>query len=268
MDTFAEALRKLTADNLARFPSIEYDVEAEIELYRELAKKVEPYVGDTFTYVNKAYKDGKRILVEGANATMLDVDWGTYPYVTSSNPSIGGVISGLGLAPNKYNAIIGVAKAYTTRVGSGPYPTEILGDLAEDLRSVGREYGTTTGRPRRIGWLDVVALRFACDINGVTHINLTKLDVLDGLNEIKIGIAYKIDGQVLDSVPSTVDELEKVVVEYETLPGWKEDISGVRLWEDLPEKARDYVKRVDELTGVKTKWIGVGPGRDAIVVQP
>mmetsp|Transcript_33305 Transcript_33305/g.78984 ORF Transcript_33305/g.78984 Transcript_33305/m.78984 type:complete len:505 (+) Transcript_33305:84-1598(+) len=266
--TFEAAFRKLADDNLKRFPSIEYDVESEIENYKGYAERIKPFVSDTVEYVNQAYADGKRILVEGANATMLDVDFGTYPFVTSSNPSIGGVVSGLGLAPNKYDAVIGVAKAYTTRVGSGPYPTEIHGDLAEALREYGHEYGTTTGRPRRIGWLDIVALRFACSINGITHMNITKLDVLDKLPEIKIGVGYRIDGQVVNSVPSCVEDLEKVEVVYETLPGWEQDISTARTWEELPENARRYVERVDELTGVKTVWIGVGPGRDAIVIQP
>jgi len=268
MEAFETSFRVLVDDLKKRFPDIEVDVDAELAVYKELSEKVKPYMGDTFSYINKAYDNGKRILVEGANATMLDLDWGTYPFVTSSNPSIGGVISGLGLAPNKFNAIIGVAKAYTTRVGSGPYPTEIFGDLAEDLRSQGFEYGTTTGRPRRIGWLDIVALRYACILNGITHINLTKLDVLDKQKEIKIGIAYKIDGEVYDTIPSCVEDVAKVEVVYETLPGWEQDISKIRNWDDLPENAKKYVQRVDELTGVKSTWIGVGPGRDAIVMQP
>eukprot|EP01023_Acetabularia_acetabulum_P011117 TRINITY_DN1507_c1_g2_i1.p3 TRINITY_DN1507_c1_g2~~TRINITY_DN1507_c1_g2_i1.p3 ORF type:complete len:203 (+),score=33.20 TRINITY_DN1507_c1_g2_i1:893-1501(+) len=200
---------------------------------------------------------------------MLDIDFGTYPFVTSSNPSIGGCIAGLGLAPSKLQSLIGVVKAYTTRVGAGPYPTEIFGDLADLLRSVGAEYGTTTGRPRRVGWLDAVALKYVNRINGFTHFNITKLDVLSGIDELKIGVAYiSPDGQTLTSVPASLSLLEKCDVKYETVPGWKEDISKVRNWQDLPENARKYVQKIEELVGVYCRWIGVGPERDAIVIKP
>ena len=221
-----------------RFDDFEYDVEAEIENYKVFAEKVKPYIQDTVALVNASHKAGKRILVEGANATMLDLDFGTYPFVTSSNPSLGGVCSGLGLAPNKFESVIGVAKAYTTRVGAGPYPTELFGDLADDLREKGFEYGTTTGRPRRIGWLDVVALNFASQINGFTHINLTKLDVLSGLPELKIGVAYKLSsGETTTDFPSDTDAVGEVEVVYETMPGWEEDISA-RAWDELPRRVR------------------------------
>ncbi|GAX81055.1 hypothetical protein CEUSTIGMA_g8490.t1 [Chlamydomonas eustigma] len=270
MTTFATKLTNLSLDGSKRFGSdYHYDVEGEIAKYTDIAPTVRPLVTDTVEYINDAYESGKRILIEGANATMLDLDFGTYPYVTSSNPSVGGIATGLGLAPNKYQALIGVAKAYTTRVGAGPYPTEIFGKLAEDLREIGREYGTTTGRPRRIGWLDIVALKYVCRINGLTHINLTKLDVLSDLEEIKVGLRYRAkDGNVLTSVPADLETLEGVTVEYETLPGWKSDISKARKWEELPKAARDYVQRVEELVGIHCKWIGVGPGRDAIVTKP
>ncbi|GLI63515.1 hypothetical protein VaNZ11_006500 [Volvox africanus] len=270
LDTFAEKLRKLSLDGEKRFGSgFVYDVDGDIEKYHELAKKVMPFVTDTVEYLHTAYDEGKRILIEGANATMLDVDFGTYPYVTSSNPSIGGIATGLGLPPTKYDALVGVVKAYTTRVGAGPYPTEVFGDLAERLREIGREYGTTTGRPRRIGWMDIVALRYSCRINGLTHLNITKLDVLSELEEIKIGVAYKTrDGQTLRSVPADLETLENVEVVYETFPGWKSDISGVRDWKDMPQAAKDYVQRIEDLIGIHCKWIGVGPGRDALVVKP
>jgi adenylosuccinate synthase len=266
---FEARLRALAADAAARWPALDYDVDADVATHKAIRDRVLPLIGDTVEIVNNAHDDGKRILVEGANATMLDLDFGTYPFVTSSNPSIGGVIAGLGLAPNKLGAIIGVAKAYTTRVGAGPYPTEIHGALAEDLRSVGAEYGTTTGRPRRIGWLDVPTLRYAARVNGLTHVNLTKLDVLSGLDEIKIGTAYRVaGGPPTTAVPASVADLEQVEVVYETLPGWKTDISGVRAWGDLPPEARAYIARVEALVGVPCAWIGVGPGRDAIVTQP
>ena len=212
---------------------------------------------------------GEKILIEGANATLLDVDFGTYQFVTSSNPSIGGVLTGLGIAPTKLGAIIGVAKAYTTRVGAGPYPTELFGQLAEDLREIGAEYGTTTGRPRRIGWLDMVAINFAAQINGLTHLNITKLDVLSDLDEIKVGVAYRLpDGTTLPAFQSNLDIMEKCEVVYDVLPGWKQDISKARSWDDLPENAQKYVEYIESATGIHCKWIGVGPGRDALVEKP
>ncbi|KAK9914823.1 hypothetical protein WJX75_001005 [Coccomyxa subellipsoidea] len=268
LDAFAAKLRVLALDGQKRFQGFEYDVEADIVRYKEIAKQVLPFVGDTVELVNDAWEAGKRILVEGANATMLDLDFGTYPFVTSSNPSIGGVASGLGLAPTNFQAIIGVAKAYTTRVGAGPYPTEIFGDLAEDIRRIGAEYGTTTGRPRRVGWLDIPALKYATRINGLTHINLTKLDVLSELETIRLGVGYKLNGKAISGMPSEIADVEKVEVVYEDIPGWQTDISKVRTWDDLPEAARKYIARIQELIGVKLEWIGVGPGRDAIVMQP
>lgn len=267
-DKFKAKLSALVTDAQKRFPDISYDVDAEVAAYEKYAERLQPFITDTIDYLHDAHSAGKRILIEGANATMLDVDHGTYPFVTSSNPSIGGIVTGLGMAPTKFEAIIGVAKAYTTRVGAGPYPTEIHGDLGEKIREVGREYGTTTGRPRRVGWLDVVALKYVCKINGFTHLNLTKLDVLDGLDEIKVGVGYKVNGKTLSSsMPASIEDLEAAEVVYETLPGWKQDISGVRSWADLPKAAQEYVQRVEDLVGVPIKWIGVGPGRDAIVIK-
>jgi len=268
-DKFANALRTLAADAAARFDGFEYDVEAEIVRYREIASRIEPFIADTVEYVNDAHRNGKKILVEGANATMLDLDFGTYPFVTSSNPAIGGVCNGLGLAPRKFETIIGVAKAYTTRVGAGPYPTELFGDVADKLRELGYEYGTTTGRPRRIGWLDMVALNYANQINGFTHLNITKLDVLSEMDELKIGVAYELpNGKTTTAFPADIATLENVKVVYETLPGWKTDIANVRSWDDMPENAKKYILRCEELSGVECRYIGVGPGRDAMVIKP
>eukprot|EP00890_Picochlorum_soloecismus_P005716 jgi/Picsp_1/6145/NSC_03499-R1_adenylosuccinate synthase len=268
-DTFAEKLRKLAMDGEKRFDDFEYSVDEDIARYKGLAETVAPYVGDTVHMINEWANAGEKILIEGANATLLDVDFGTYPFVTSSNPSIGGVLTGLGIAPTKLGAIIGVAKAYTTRVGAGPYPTEIFGQLAEELREIGAEYGTTTGRPRRIGWLDMVALKYACQINGLSHLNITKLDVLSELDEIKVGVGYRSpDGSILPSFPSSLEIMEQCEVVYDTLPGWKVDISGVRTWDDLPRAAQEYVQYIEDATGVYCKWIGVGPGRDALVDKP
>ncbi|KAL6768109.1 hypothetical protein ACKKBF_B37840 [Auxenochlorella protothecoides x Auxenochlorella symbiontica] len=267
-DAFAAKLRALALDGQRRFADFDYDVEAEIASYRAIAARIAPYVSDTVHALNEWADEGRSILVEGANATMLDLDFGTYPYVTSSNPSIGGVVVGLGLAPRRLGATIGVAKAYTTRVGAGPYPTEIHGELADTLREVGAEYGTTTGRPRRVGWLDMVALRYAVRINGLTHLNLTKLDVLDGLKEIRVGVGYRTPEGDLPTVPADLETLERAEVVWETLPGWQQDISKARTWEDLPENAKKYVRFIESRLGVHVKWIGVGPGREAVVLKP
>jgi adenylosuccinate synthase len=204
-DIFEEKLRRIIDDARARWGD-DLDVNTTIEAskYATIAKTILPMMRDTIALVNDAVDEGQRMLIEGANATMLDVDFGTYPFVTSSNPSIGGIITGLGIAPQKIGSIIGVAKAYSTRVGSGPYPTEIFGQLADDLRETGAEFGTTTNRPRRMGWLDMVALRYAVRINGLTHLNLTKLDVLSDLDEIPIGVAYRLTGgdEVIDTFPA------------------------------------------------------------------
>uniref|UniRef100_A0A453H5A0 Adenylosuccinate synthetase, chloroplastic n=1 Tax=Aegilops tauschii subsp. strangulata TaxID=200361 RepID=A0A453H5A0_AEGTS len=222
-------------------------------------------------YSNKVIRNGlrkKKILVEGGQATMLDIDFGTYPFVTSSSPSAGGICTGLGIAPRTLGDIIGVVKAYTTRVGSGPFPTELLGKTGDLLRASGMEFGTTTGRPRRCGWLDIVALRYCCQINGFSSLNLTKLDVLTGLKEIKLGTSYCTeDGKAIDSFPADLDLLEQTKVKYEALPGWEEDISSVRDYDDLPETARLYVERIEELVGIPVHYIGVGPGRDALIYK-
>jgi len=266
-EAFAAKLRVLAKDGAERFEGFAYDVEADIEAYKGIAERVLPMITDTVEYINTSFESGARILIEGANATMLDLDFGTYPYVTSSNPSIGGVIAGLGIAPQKLQCVVGVVKAYTTRVGEGPYPTEIHGDLAEELREEGAEYGTTTGRPRRIGWLDIPALKYATRINGFTDLNLTKLDVLSKLETIRVATSYTFNGKVLESVPSDLPTLSAVEVGYEDLPGWQSDISGARTWDDLPENAQKYIRRIEELVGVQCTWIGVGPGREAMVVQ-
>jgi adenylosuccinate synthase len=268
---FETRLQRLADDAAARFSDMpSFDLLGEISKYSEYSKQILPMVTDTVSFIHDSLDEGRRLLVEGANGTMLDIDFGTYPFVTSSNPSMGGILAGLGLPPNKIEAVIGVAKAYSTRVGSGSYPTEVFGDLAEELREAGGEYGTTTGRPRRIGWLDMVALRYVVRLNGLTHINLTKLDVLQSLDEIPVGVAYTgADGEkITQSVPSELSKIDNLQVDYELLPGWKSDITGVRTWEDLPPAAQAYCQRVEDLCGVHCKWIGVGPGRDALIEKP
>jgi len=219
---FEERFRNLADHHMRAFPGLEIDVEGQLEFYRNISERVDEMMVDTIEFTNKAFKDGKKILVEGANATMLDIDFGTYPYVTSSNPSIGSVLTGLGVSPRKLRGIYGTVKAYTTRVGEGPFPTEQVDDAAgvgNHLGTVGAEYGTTTGRARRCGWLDIPQMRFSTLINGFTSINLTKLDVLTGLEEVKVAKAYKHNGKILTTMPADLKTLSSVEVVYETLPG-------------------------------------------------
>ncbi|KAG2683425.1 hypothetical protein I3760_10G030800 [Carya illinoinensis] len=271
MDTFPEKLDLLLSDAAARFQGFNYGLETlreEVERYKRFAERLEPFIADTVHVMNEAISEKKKILVEGGQATMLDIDFGTYPFVTSSSPSAGGICTGLGIAPRAVGDLIGVVKAYTTRVGSGPFPTEILGQGGDLLRFAGQEFGTTTGRPRRCGWLDLVALKYCCQINGFSSLNLTKLDVLSDLPEIQLGIAYKhIDGTPIKSFPGDLHLLEQLKVEYEVLPGWKSDISSIRNYADLPLAARKYVERIEELVGLPIHYIGVGPGRNALIIK-
>jgi adenylosuccinate synthase len=262
---FEERFRTLAEQTMNSYPGLKIDVEGQLAYYKSIAPIVNEMTVDTIKYTNDAYHNGQRILVEGANATMLDIDFGTYPYVTSSNPSIGSVLTGLGVSPGKVNGIYGTVKAYCTRVGEGPFPTELIPDgpdsIGEHLGTVGAEYGTTTGRQRRCGWLDIPQMQYSCMINGFTAVNLTKLDVLTGLKEVKIGVAYKLNGKYLPGMPACLRTLSDAEVEYETLPGWTEDISKCKTFEELPINAQKYVLRVQELLGCPIRWIGVGPGR-------
>ncbi|KAL5704524.1 adenylosuccinate synthase [Ranunculus cassubicifolius] len=271
MDNFALKLDILLRDAAARFPGFAYSSEIlreEVERYKKFAERLNPFIADTVHVVNKFIREKKKILVEGGQATMLDIDFGTYPFVTSSSPSAGGICTGLGIAPRVLGDLIGVVKAYTTRVGSGPFPTEDLGKGGDNLRSAGMEFGTTTGRPRRCGWLDIVALKYSCQINGFSALNLTKLDVLSDLPEINLGVAYKdVDGTLIESFPGDLSLLEQVKVEYEVMPGWKTDISNIRNYSELPKAAQKYVERIEELVGIPIHYIGIGPGRDALIVK-
>jgi len=263
-DSFAVKFRTLAEGYMARF-QIVIDINAELEKYRKYSEELRPYVIDTIEYLDNAFREKKRILIEGANAHMLDIDYGTYPFVTSSHPTIGGVFTGLGISPSKVGSIIGVVKAYTTRVGEGPFPTELLDQTGDLLRKVGREFGTTTGRPRRCGWLDLVVLRYSCIINGYTALNLTKIDVMTGLETIKVGVAYMIDGKETTAFPCSNEELSKVTVVYKEYPGWTEDISHCVTFDQLPLNCRNYVKMIEDVLGVPIKWIGVGGERTAMV---
>mmetsp|Transcript_7846 Transcript_7846/g.11208 ORF Transcript_7846/g.11208 Transcript_7846/m.11208 type:complete len:530 (+) Transcript_7846:106-1695(+) len=264
-ESFEKRFRNLAQQTMSAFPGLEIDIETQLEYYKTISERVNKMTIDTISYTNDSYYAGKRILVEGANATMLDIDFGTYPYVTSSNPSIGSVLTGLGVSPNKVKGVYGTVKAYCTRVGEGPFPTELDVEnpkcVGYHLGTVGAEYGTTTGRKRRCGWLDIPQMQYSVMINGFSAINLTKLDVLTGLDEVKIGKAYKHNGKYLDSMPACLKILSECEVEYETMPGWTEDISKCEKFEDLPMNAQRYVLRVQELLGVPIRWIGVGPNR-------
>lgn len=241
------------------------DTDKELEKYRLLADRIRPCVRDTRKFLNDSIKAGKRILIEGANGSMLDIDHGTYPYVTSSNCTIGGVCTGLGLPTTAIGSIYGVVKAYCTRVGDGPFPTELHNDTGDALQQLGHEVGVTTKRKRRCGWLDCVLLSYTNMLNDYTALALTKLDVLSTLDEIKVGKAYTLDGKILDSPPTNANKLSRVQVIYETFKGWKKDISHVRKFEDLPKEAQDYVKYIENFVEVPVKWIGVGQERDAII---
>ena len=220
------------------------------------------YIKETVYTVNKAAKAGKNVLFEGAQGALLDIDHGTYPFVTSSNTTAGGACTGAGVSPKYIDNVYGVVKAYTTRVGEGPFPTELFDEVGQSLRAAGNEFGATTGRPRRCGWFDAVATGYSCMINGVNKLLFTKMDVLDKLPELKICTAYKIDGEVTNEMPSDADVLSKVEPVYETMPGWECDTSKARCWNDLPEKARKYLNRLAELVDAEIEIVSVGPARD------
>ena len=260
-ESFVTKMRT-NVEMLKKMYDIEFDVEAEIEYYRSILSQIRPYIKDTVYMVNKAREQGKTLLMEGANGTLLDIDHGTYPYVTSSNATIGGIVSGSGVSALKIDSAIGIMKAYMTRVGAGPFPSELEDAVGEKLRTTGNEFGSTTGRPRRCGWFDAVASRYAVMINGLTAINLTKLDVLDEFDTIKIVTKYMYQGKELESIPASLDILEQVEVEYEELPGWKQQIDKARKISDLPENAQKYIKRIEELLGCPIDFVGVGVSRD------
>jgi adenylosuccinate synthase len=230
------------------------------------AERLRPLVADTALDLNQALDAGKTVLFEGGQATMLDVDHGTYPFVTSSNATAGGASTGSGIGPNRVDRVIAVVKAYTTRVGSGPFPTELFDESGEFLRKTGFEFGTTTGRPRRCGWYDAPIARYTSRINGVTDFVLTKLDVLTGLAEIPVCVAYDVDGTRFDEMPVNQSDFHHATPIYEMFPGWTEDITGVRSFDELPANAQAYVRSLESMSGARFSAIGVGPARDAIVV--
>ena len=243
------------------------DPEEIVQYFMGFAERLTPMLIDAERVLNQALDEGKSVLMEGGQATMLDVDHGTYPFVTSSNPTAGGACVGSGIGPTKITSSLGIIKAYTTRVGAGPFPTELFDKWGEYLQTVGGEVGVNTGRKRRCGWYDSVIARYASRVNGFTDLFLTKLDVLTGIGEIPICVAYDVDGQRFDEMPMSQSDFHHAVPVYETMPAWDEDISGCRTFEELPEKARDYILRLEELSGCRISYIGVGPGRDETIVR-
>ena len=266
-EVFEERLRLNLEDKNRQFTKL-YDAnpmnfEEIFEEYYEYGQQIKQYVCDTSVLLNDALDNGKRVLFEGAQGVMLDIDQGTYPFVTSSNPLAGGVTIGSGVGPSKVTKVVGVCKAYTSRVGDGPFPTELFDEIGSRIREVGREYGTTTGRPRRVGWFDSVVMRHSKRVSGITNLCLNSIDVLTGLETVKICVAYrKSNGEEISHYPASLVELGQCEPVYEELPGWTEDITGCRKLEELPIEAQNYVRRVSELVGVKISTFSVGPDRN------
>ena len=271
INRFVGRLREQTAiknnwlERVYKLPAL--DTDAVVEEYVGYAKRIAPMIGDASLVVNQAIDAGEAVLCEGAQGTLLDLDHGTYPYVTSSSPIAGGACTGLGIGPTKIDRVLGVAKAYTTRVGAGPMPTELLDDIGEHLVQVGQEFGATTGRRRRTGWLDMVILRYAARVNGLTQIALTKLDILSRLDTLRICVAYQRSDERLEDFPADGSILAECAPIYEEIPGWSEDITDARSRQDLPTAARNYVKRIEELCHVPISMISVGPERDQMIMR-
>lgn len=268
---FYHALKELVEQKNFELGSYNYplvDFDAIYQEYLPYAEKLRPYVKDTSLYLNQLIEENKKILFEGAQGVLLCLDHGTYPYVTSSSPTASSVPLNTGIAPWLVEGAIGVTKAYTTRVGSGPMPSEIEGELAHYIRETGHEYGTTTGRPRRIGWLDTVILRHTKRVSGLSYLAVTLLDVLTGIEELKVAISYELDGKTIDQIPADIEDFMRAKPNYISLPGWKDDITGVKSYEELPLNAKRYLTKISELVGVPIGMFSVGPDRNqTIMVQ-
>ena len=269
-DTFETKLRRNLAEKNELFTKLYHvdpiNFDDIFESYYEYGQELKKYVTDTSRIVNDALDNGQRVLFEVAQEVMLDVDQGTYPYVTASNPIAGGVCTGVGVGPNKINTVVGICKAYSTRVGAGPFPTELTDEIGDRIRETGHEYGTVTGRPRRVGWFDSVAMRHARRVSGISCLSLNLLDVLTGLKTVKICKAYKLDGKEIDYYPASLKELDRCEPVYEELPGWDEDSTGVKKFEDLPVNAQNYLKRVSELSEVPLATVSVGADRIQTII--
>ncbi|MBN9654394.1 adenylosuccinate synthase [Halobacillus sp. GSS1] len=264
-ESFREKLEQNLAEKNRLFEKVyetePFTVEEILDEYYEYGQKIASYVCDTSVVLNDGLDDGRRVLFEGAQGVMLDIDQGTYPFVTSSNPIAGGVTIGSGVGPSKIKHVVGVSKAYTTRVGDGPFPTELENEVGDQIREVGREYGTTTGRPRRVGWFDSVVVRHARRVSGITDLSLNSIDVLTGIETLKICTAYKYKGEIMEEFPASLKVLAECEPVYEEMPGWTEDITDAKTLSDLPENARHYIERVSQLTGIPLSIFSVGPDR-------
>ncbi|PAE06879.1 adenylosuccinate synthase [Terribacillus saccharophilus] len=264
-DAFREKLEQNLEEKNRLFEKVYeskvFTVEEILDEYFEYGQQIAKYVTDTSVELNNALDQGRRVLFEGAQGVMLDIDQGTYPFVTSSNPIAGGVTIGSGVGPTKINHVVGVSKAYTTRVGDGPFPTELHDEIGDQIREVGREYGTTTGRPRRVGWFDSVVVRHAQRVSGITDLSLNSIDVLTGIETLKICVAYRYNGEIMEHFPASLKELAQCEPVYEEMPGWTEDITGVRNLSELPANARHYLERISQLTGIPLSIFSVGPDR-------
>jgi adenylosuccinate synthase len=260
LNEYNEVFRKIYGQS-------ELDVESIVDSYLTFDSKIDPYVTDTALLLNTAIKEGKNIIVEGAQGALLDLDHGTYPYVTSSNPTSGGACTGLGIPPTAILEVIGIVKAYTTRVGNGPFPTELENEIGEKLRTIGHEFGATTGRKRRCGWLDLPALKYSIMINGISNIALTKLDVLDSFEEIKVCIGYNINGKVLKTIPADVPSYEQISLEYQSFKGWNTSLEGIKTYDNLPKETKEYISFIEEFTEAKVGIVSTSPKREDSIIR-
>jgi adenylosuccinate synthase len=270
-DCFEQAYDELLAEKIQILKAFDlYDDEndrTERDRYRQIAERLRPLVCDTASLLNQNIREGKRLLFEGAQGTMLDVDHGTYPFVTSSSSTAGGACTGTGVAPNRISGVVGICKAYITRVGGGPFPTELHDELGEQIRKRGKEFGAVTGRPRRCGWFDVPLLRYSAMINGFDSLVITKLDVLDELDEIPVCLEYQINGESIEDMPPSSEDLGKVQPVYECVPGWHSSTFGISEYDKLPERARDYIDFLEKVTGVEVGCISTGPERTQTIIR-
>ena len=272
-ETFEEKLKTVLAFKNELITKVyggePFDYDEMLAQFKAVRERILPMVCDAVDVVNKALDDKKIVLFEGAQANMLDINYGTYPYVTSSSPTAAGVCEGAGVSPHKLDRIIGIVKAYSTRVGEGPFVTELLDETGSSMREKGAEYGATTGRPRRVGWLDLPVVRQACRINGLTDIAITKIDILSGYETLPVCVGYEIDGKEYDTVPASLTTLGRAKPIYKYFEGWTEDISGIRTWEELPENCRKYVRFIEEYCGTTVSMVSVSPEREAnIILKP
>ena len=265
-DSFELKFRELVKHVCACY-SCKIDVEAELIIYKSIQTQIEDLTIDTSKFIYEEMKKKKSVILEGAQGAMLDIDHGTYPFVTSSSTVSGGALTGLGISPTRIDSVLGIVKAYTTRVGEGPFPTELHGVTGEMIRQNGHEFGATTGRMRRCGWLDIVQLKAAQRVNGFHYVNLTKLDVLSGLKEIKVAVKYSIGKKEVFDIPMLEKEIEKLEIEYKVFPGWNKDISDCQKFSDLPKNAQSYILAIEEMLDIKICYIGVGPERDEMIIR-